>query len=291
MHTYKIADLIINFNAPDSCIHSFFQDFSCSANENIQPDMTWLVEQESPSAALTDKPLIDTALLKIYLLENNDIVLFYPQDTYVNRCILRNNMTEATVYYKKEIPTEISDLEDFSWSIYLACRDAFFCFMQKKGMIAVHSSSIIYNGKGYIFSASSGVGKSTHTEMWKTNHNTDILDGDVAACKIENGKAIVYGLPWCGTSKLYKNEKLPLGGIIFLQQSCHNAIHPLNAFEGILRLSARCFTPTWTEELADKNIQIAEAIVAVTPCALLNCLPNEEAVNVAKQYIDTICTK
>lgn len=285
MNTYKIADLIVEFRAPSDCIHSFFQDFSY-VTKNLIPDMVWLLEKELYLETIPKTPIIDTELLKVYLLDNDDIMLYYPSDAYINRCVLRNNLTEATVYYKNDIPKTSSTLESFSWNIYLAFRDAFFCFMQKKGLIAVHSASIIYNGKGYIFSASSGVGKSTHTGLWRKNYNTDILDGDVAACKIEDGKAVVFGLPWCGTSKLYKNQKLPLGGIIFLQQSCHNAIYPLNAFESILRLSARCFTPTWTEKLVDKNMQIAEAIIEVTPCALLNCLPNDHAVEVTKQYID-----
>lgn len=284
MNTYQITDLKIAFHAPSEYIHSYFEAFSCPMKQEEAPDMSWLLEEDTDFDITSYTPIIDTNLLKIYILEHQDIMLYYPEETNVTRSILRKNATEATVYFKRKPKQE--ELEAFSWSLYLAFRDVFFCLMQKRDLIAVHSSSIIYNGKGYLFSASSGVGKSTHTNMWVDLYQAEILDGDVAACKMVDGKVVVYGLPWCGTSKLFQNKKLELGGIIFLAQGCHNAIHPLNDFEAILRLSARCFTPTWTEALADKNLQIAENIATNVPCAVLSCLPNTEAVEICKKFID-----
>ena len=36
----------------------------------------------------------------------------------------------------------------------------------KYGVMLVHSSALIYDGGAYLFSADSGVGKSTHTKLW-----------------------------------------------------------------------------------------------------------------------------
>ncbi len=36
----------------------------------------------------------------------------------------------------------------------------------KHGVMLVHSSALIYDGGAYLFSADSGVGKSTHTKLW-----------------------------------------------------------------------------------------------------------------------------
>lgn len=35
-----------------------------------------------------------------------------------------------------------------------------------RGAMLVHSSALVFDGKAYLFSADSGVGKSTHTKMW-----------------------------------------------------------------------------------------------------------------------------
>lgn len=39
----------------------------------------------------------------------------------------------------------------------------------KYNAIFLHSSAIFYKGKAYLFSADSGVGKSTHTKLWIKN--------------------------------------------------------------------------------------------------------------------------
>lgn len=52
-------------------------------------------------------------------------------------------------------------------SIFLA--DTFNKKILKYNAIFLHSSAILYKGKAYLFSADSGVGKSTHTKLWIKN--------------------------------------------------------------------------------------------------------------------------
>ena len=37
----------------------------------------------------------------------------------------------------------------------------------EKGMFALHSASLLYLEKAWLFSGPSGMGKSTHTALWK----------------------------------------------------------------------------------------------------------------------------
>lgn len=284
MQTFKIADLILAIDGPASYIHRNFSSFTYSGTDTPQFTISFKKEDDSFHAD-SCTPLIDTEFLKIY--DNTDqYILYYPQEKQIRRSYINKEKTFGTIYVTGAEPCDTPSLEVFAYTICLAIRDLFFVFMQQHNRIAVHSASIIYNNEAYAFSASSGVGKTTHTNFWKSLYDIEILDGDVAALYKENDTVYAYGLPWCGTSKLFENKKVPLGGIFFLQQSCHNAVHPLNLFEAILRLSARCFTPTWTPKLADKNISIAETIAAQTLCAIVSCLPNEEAAKTVKTFID-----
>lgn len=284
IQTFKIADLILAIEGPDSYIHKDFTHFAYNGAE--QPQFTISFMKEEPSFSINAySPMIDTELLKIYDIDDR-YMLYYPQEKQIKRSFINKEKTFGTIYVTGDAPNDNNELDRFSYTICLAIRDLFFVFMQQHNRIAVHSASIIYNNKAYVFSASSGVGKTTHTNFWKNLYDIEFLDGDVAALYKEKDAIYAYGLPWCGTSKLFQNKKVPLGGIFFLTQSCHNAVHKLNLFEAILRLSARCFTPTWTPELANKNINISESIAEQTLCAIVSCLPNEEAAKTVKAFID-----
>lgn len=283
---FKIADLILAIDAPASYIHKDFEAFAYE--ETSDPQFRISMLEEEPSFSIENyMPMIDTELLKIYDI-SNQYMLYYPKENYIRRSFINKEKTEGVIFVTNFLSLDSELLETVSYTICLAIRDLFFVFMQKHNRIAVHSASIIYNENAYLFSGPSGVGKTTHTNFWKQLYEIEFLDGDVNALFQENDTTYAYGLPWCGTSKLFQNKKVPLGGIFFLMQGCHNTIQPLNLFEAILRLSARCFTPTWTPELADKNIKIAEIIAEATPCAIVSCLPNEDAAKTVKEFIDHI---
>lgn len=293
MNLYEIAGNVIALCWDTQFIHSNMAAFCCDPTKKI--DLTFDLQENTVAAAPNKEPLIYSTYLTVYAVEDGYFIS-YPNSGKVNACYYNQNRSHATIYLSNQL-NEASHSEmttlmsgnqlstiDF---IFYVIRDIFFTWMQQKGILAVHSSSLIYNDKAYLFSASSGTGKTTHTNMWVERYGVEILDGDVTAICIEDGEPIAYGLPWCGTSKLYLNKRVLLGGIIFLTRSCHNSVSKLTPFEAILRLAARCFTPTWTKELTNLNLSIAENLVAKTHCCLLSCLPNQEAVDTMKDYIDS----
>ena len=113
-----------------------------------------------------------------------------------------------------------------------------------------------------------------------------VLRGDVSIISHEDGQFFAHGLPWCGTSNQYQNRHVPLGGIIFLAQAKENSVERLSTYNAILSITSRSFAPTWTKELTDKSLDLAQHIAENTPCYRLRCLPNQEAVELIKQAID-----
>ena len=68
---------------------------------------------------------------------------------------------------------------------------SFFLFAaQKHGKFAIHSASILYKEKAWLFSGHSGMGKSTHTQMWHDLLQTPYLNGDLNLLAMENSKII-----------------------------------------------------------------------------------------------------
>jgi len=217
--------------------------------------------------------------MKIGTVEGGYLIQYQNSDT-VTACVLKDGDRSAIIYLKSPQGGEAQKN---------AIRDAFLYFIQKDKKIAIHSASFIYRGKAWLFSAPSGVGKSTHVKLW---HSTDVaiedLNGDIAICyQKSDGTVVAASSPWCGTSGIYSNHVAVLGGVIFLKQGQENKICTYDLFEASLRLAARCISPAWTKELVQTNLSCAEEIARRIRLAGLQCLPNPEAALIAKRYIDT----
>ncbi len=282
MYYFKIAGLLLRIDAQEHYIHKELFDFEWNRELEHEPDAFISFSKEIIPFAYPEKSILKAELLTVYETSERYIVQ-YNHDVAVECYTLEKNGNKTVIYMKDQPILSPEDEEIIMYSI----RDSFFYFMQKKGRIAIHSASIIYNGKVWLFSASSGTGKSTHVNLWEEKGITfEMFNGDVAVCFVENGIAYAAGLPWCGTSGIYCNRIEPLGGIMFLQRYCHNEATKLNSFEGILRMGARCLTPNWNKELVNMNFQITEEIAPKIKLGVLHCTPELEAVEVARTFID-----
>lgn len=91
--------------------------------------------------------------------------------------------------------------------------------IQNQGLV-FHSSTIDYNGKGIMFSADSGTGKSTHTGLWLKYYpaQTKIINDDSPLIRLVDGKPYVFGTPWSGKTDINDNVQAPLSAIVFLKR-------------------------------------------------------------------------
>lgn len=151
--------------------------------------------------------------------------------------------------------------------------------------IVIHAAAIVHEGKGLIFSAPSGTGKSTQADLWKKYRGAQILNGDRPCLRQNGGQVYVYGTPWSGTSKQYLNKKAPLSAIFILRQAPVNKIHRLSAEEAVRMTVPRCYLPYYDESLMTLALSNIGEIIGKTPVFLLNCRPNLEAVELAESCI------
>ena len=220
--------------------------------------------------------------------EDSGIYRFYYRssaDLYY--CEYDSDSHSAKIFIRNEALPNVK-FGDFTFEdhFFFAIRDVFFFHCQQMGMIALHSSSIVYDGRAYLFSAPSGTGKTTHTNLWEEYCGVKPLNGDVALLSVKEGAVYAHGLPWCGTSEKYSNQTVPLGHIVFLKRADFNEVTVMNAFEAILNICSRSFSPNWSKTLSEKTLNIAQEIERLSPCLLLKCLPEKGAMVVIKDYID-----
>lgn len=100
--------------------------------------------------------------------------------------------------------------------------------------ILVHSSAVVYKHKAYLFTAPSGTGKSTHTSLWLENlKDAYILNDDKPAVRVIDGEIFAYGTPFSGKNDISRNEKVTLGGIVYVTRGSENHIFKVNTPQAI----------------------------------------------------------
>ncbi|MDD3340375.1 MAG: hypothetical protein PHS82_16165 [Lachnospiraceae bacterium] len=93
-----------------------------------------------------------------------------------------------------------------------------------------HGSVIAVDGVGYLFTAKSGTGKSTHTKLWR-QHFADravMVNDDKPLLHIAEDGIKVYGTPWDGKHRLSNNITVPLKAVCILNRDKTNHIEKVS---------------------------------------------------------------
>lgn len=155
------------------------------------------------------------------------------------------------------------------------------------GAVILHASFIRWNGQGVIFSAPSGTGKSTQAELWRQYAGAEILNGDRAAIRQRDGAWHGYGLPYAGTSGIYRNERAPLRAVVALRQSAENSVRRLSPSQAFRYLYPETMIHRWDPDYEQRATELLLGIFGEIPVYLLSCRPDREAVELLKNEIET----
>lgn len=140
-----------------------------------------------------------------------------------------------------------------------------------------HGAVVEYNGRGYMFIAKSGIGKTTHTGLWcKYFKGTRIINGDKPVISVKNGNVFAYGTPWAGKEGLQENARTPLGGICLIKRATDNRIRRLESDEALNAVIKQIYMPENSESLT-LTIKIIDDIINNVPFYELSCNVSFEA--------------
>ena len=150
-----------------------------------------------------------------------------------------------------------------------------------------HSSTIVKDGKAYLFLGKSGTGKSTHSGLWlKHIEGTRLLNDDNPVVYISHeGTPMVSGSPWSGKTPCYKNEEYPIGAIVQLRQAPENKIRKQTVIESYVSIKTSVSGKAWEKEIADGQHQTIEKLIGATRLYQLDCLPDADAALLCSQTI------
>lgn len=149
--------------------------------------------------------------------------------------------------------------------------------------IMIHSSAVEVDGKAYLFSASCGTGKSTHTKQWQKYFGTEkaiIINDDKPVLRRMEDGWYVYGTPFSGKTDENVNKKVKLQGICMLERG-DNSIRRINPKEAIPLILEQTIRPKKNVERLVKMTDILNQLLSEIPFYRMQCDISEEAVKMA----------
>ena len=145
-----------------------------------------------------------------------------------------------------------------------------------------HSSALDLDGEGYLFTALSGTGKSTHTRNWRTlfGDRVTMINDDKPIIRRIDGKFYVCGTPWMGKSDIGCNRTAPVKAVYVLQRGEQNAARQISPGVVLKQLLEATLLPK-TRETMSNLLSLYNDLFSSAKLILLTCNKDVEAAQVA----------
>lgn len=209
---------------------------------------------------------------RIYKNINSDIpVAIYKE--------VANNNIELLLF-KKEPDILIVDLEFLN---YMALERQ---MILGKNMI-LHSSCVIVNNKAILFTAPSGVGKSTQADLWQQYRNAMILNGDRnLLIRMESGWGVA-GFPFSGSSHINKNNLYNIEAVVAIYQSKKNYGQDCSVSDAYKKLYSEIIKNYWDQEYELNVLKLLEDFVSSVRTIQFGCNMEKAAVEYLELLLKT----
>lgn len=149
----------------------------------------------------------------------------------------------------------------------------------------LHSSFVAWQGRGILFSAPSGTGKSTQANLWQQYEGAEIYNGDRTIIRKIDGVYHGFGSPYAGSSGIYRNETAPIRAIVVLTQASENRIEQLSGKKAFLPLYQETLMNTWNPVYMENMMDLLMDAAKNIPVYHFACRPDRDAVNLVKKTL------
>lgn len=161
--------------------------------------------------------------------------------------------------------------------------------LSMEGVVLLHGSALSYQGKGVVFSAKSGTGKSTHAALWRKAFGADVtmVNDDKPLLRVTAEGIFVYGTPWDGKHRLSQNICVPLCAYAELTRSETNTVHTIEPMELYFDLLSHSYRPTEPEHMQAMLASLDQIITRVRGFSLGVNMADEAALTARDAMIGT----
>lgn len=158
---------------------------------------------------------------------------------------------------------------------YAELATAFYTELLRYDGFLVHASAVELDGAAFLFSATSGTGKSTHASYWVSTLGACVLNDDKPAVRRSDNGFTVYGTPFCGKNDISENRGAPLKAIAVLRRAPETRVEPLSKREALFCLLDQTIRPT-DPALYERLLTLLEELLECVPVYAVY-VPNDPA--------------
>ncbi|MBQ3190519.1 MAG: hypothetical protein IJA95_09750 [Bacteroidaceae bacterium] len=191
------------------------------------------------------------------------------------------NKKEIEVYFLEAMKQEL--VID---TIFVSCL-ALERHFAEKGAHILHCCFLYYHGQAILFSGPSGIGKSTHANLWcQYITETHVVNGD--RCLIyqnEKGQYLASAWPICGSSNICFTETYPLKTIVFMGQAPHNEVVNVRPMQLFKQLSSQITINWWNKQQVGRTLDELQQMLGQVKMCNYACNLTSEAPKTLYNYL------
>ncbi len=141
------------------------------------------------------------------------------------------------------------------------------------GGMMLHASAVAVGGYAYLFSADSGVGKSTHTSYYLEafGKSAVIINDDKPAIREIDGKLYCFGTPFSGKHDISVNKGFLLGGICFLKRAEENTIEKIDSAKAFKLIYPQTQSMNDTAQI-EKRLNVLDKLLSNCDLYEMGCI-------------------
>lgn len=270
--TEKRAVHFSDFRNPYKCEKINLTDFNI---ETPDWDIVVYITSEHEITTNGSIPVYGNASLKIYDTGREFIFLFQ-DNQYIWGTSLTHDGNKFTLFVKED--TNRSS-DTFKTELFDVMTIPYLYSIQSKNTFLLHSSSIIVDGKAYLFLGPAGTEKNTHAKLWAKKLGAKLGNPNKNLITRVNHIPMLIDSPW---NKLNTGEDAELAGIILLKNGNDGTIDAMPEDKILLRLWQHTASPLWTSDGAENSLMLYEKIREKLPVHMLTCTPDMNSFELLK---------
>jgi hypothetical protein len=121
--------------------------------------------------------------------------------------------------------------------------------------------------------------------LWEEYLGAEALNLDQPCIFFEDDGVYVSGSPWSGKEDCYKNKRVPLKAIFFVEQAPENSAQKLSVAESFSHLYLNNYLVPFDGEMEKKHQNAVIKLASNVPVYRLKCTISKEAVEAAHKVV------
>lgn len=271
---FRFGGVIININMENDIeiesVFARFKDYQeCAADLNVTVRWEWK-DYIPPKVVATGRDLLHN-----YYVEEERCICETrsgPRGAIAG-CCYRADLKDVDCYVNTDAyPYAPRKLD---WILRALPMNTIF---QKFEVLFMHAAQVAVGGKGILFTAPSGTGKTTQANLWQKYKKAKLICNDRTLIRETSEQWYTYGYPIDGSAPICSSEIYPLGCIVLLEQGKKNSVVHLSGIHAAAALMPQTVIDVWSVEAQAKEVELLLKMLQTIPVYRFSCTPDFEAV-------------